>query len=592
MNETLGLMGLVVVSLLMLGTLSLYFAESNVSTNQEFENSQRLVNGAQEYAQVVGDGVNLGVYYPNTPGLEASGGKVLYTQSNPSVESYRYPVTSTVYYSYKVPENSQDTWSYNLPSTQTVDYSYTYYTSSLAQVSYSVPSTALVAYDRADYLTASGSEQYTSYEYCARCTYYPDGVTESVPATRTVYYPYTIYKQGSERSAYTTPGGETSVSASYTVYTYGSTPSVYYTMSSAPFTWTYTTYSSTATPCSYTVPVNSQVSGNYYANETVITDGKYQVELVPYSYTYYATSWANRTTTCYADVGTNHAATYYVDTQVAHDYTFEQPVATAHSYIYSETLWASHSFTDYWGIPVTGTGSYTESYWTSVHLGAGSYSSTIVTAVWYYGERVADAGSYEETAWASETGSAYQIASHTVEDDYLDTSYTQASQQYTATSWNGHTGSYLSTSWTNATAEVYNTSPSMQRYTYTNATLTNLGAHAMIVTAVVYAGPQGLYVVPLNSAPPSGTAGWLSENRWNPSPGAWTGWAGWGTGTGFSRGFAGYDWGGFPFVTDGAFSPDSAVGVTLLSGENLTVPYVPGYECGFVSSSGDVWWVA
>jgi len=444
--------------------------------------------------------------------------------------------------------------------------------------------------------------------------------TWSSPPSSHMYYenqwhPYTYTTYTSSPSFYT-----------YTNYVVGSEQVPYTYMASTPNTYTYTTYN------------NAPSTGTAYVNFTVIDNGNYTVEQIPYTYTYTASTPQTNT------------GVYYEPTQETGYVTLpvSQPQGTVYTSVFTVRSHTNQAYyttqnpvtTTVWN-PISGTGFY---YSTSLVPTQGTYpvpqdvSGTVVIAytclinipvscylalchlnrvTLYY-----QSASVNKQSWTvNRYNTQYRMGTYVHFFGEPHTGYYKQTNYGTyvlyVTSWVTKTGSYLATNWVHEplfgvgyetlqgsylssspvqdSGTRFSSSTVGSPYTYWNATIENTGFTPLTVSYVVYSPKTGApFSVPLSSpgAQPQGTAAFLTGGGWVPEP-SWSAWETWpagGGGASLPGGYTGYNWGGFPFAVSGPLNMGEG-GVTLQPGEVLAVPYVPGYEVGFATPQGQVFWI-
>jgi len=473
-----------------------------------------------------------------------------------------------------------------------VSYSYSFWLQSTGTFSYDKPQTSQVQY-------TSWSSSPSSY------TYYENQ-----------WHPYTYTTYTSSPSSYT-----------YTNYVVGSEQVPYTYMASTPNTYTYTTYN------------NAPTTGAAYVNFTVIDNGNYTVEQIPYTYTYTTSTPQTNTGVYYEPTqetgyvtlpvsqpqGTVNTEVYTVSSHTNQAYyTTQNPVTV--------TVWTPTSSTAYYYltslVPTQGTypvakhisGTSTPISYTCLvkqqvkcykllchHWSAtlDYYTASVTTQSWtvdlYNTQYVS--GTYVNFFGEPNTG-YYERTNYGTYELYV-TSWVTETGSYLATNWNyellygvGYEtlqGSYLSSSPVQDSGTRFSDSTVSSPYTYWNATIENTGFTPLTVSYVVYSPKTGTpFSVPLSGpgAQPQGTAAFLTSGGWVPEP-SWSAWETWpagGGGASLPGGYMGYNWGGFPFAVSGPLNMGEG-GVTLQPGEVLAVPYIPGYEVGFATPQGQVFWI-
>jgi|GEM_PF-3871096 len=593
MQETVSMLGLTIISLLVFSTLFGFYALESFVQSQEMQAAQTVVLGSAENGGVTASGNNTLVYTPLTPGLEANGGRYSYLESVPYQYTYSYPVASTETYFYYTPQNSFTMIRYAVPKAESAAYTYSVYSSQAAPAQYSVPYSEQTQYVYTSYEQTSNSEDAITFLACPSlvshtgCWFAHYIRILAGFVTYTVSYSYTTYSQGSKGSAYPVPYTTMSTGA-YTILQDAQSVAQYTAPVSIQYSCPYTLYGQGSYAYAYYTPVNSEQAGVYYLNQTKIEDGQYQVVEVPQSYTYWNTSWRENTAVYYYGIPVSAQANCYRLGTNSLSYIRYTPYQTTHTYTFEQSRWKQEPYTEYYGRPSTVSGSYQVSYPVFALLyGWYSYSYVVHPFVVRQALPVRHYGSFLQTRWRSSVSVWYTPKPNTYSGDYQYTSYDLNSVNLKETlGKTQHSGLYTSSRLVRASALAYMDYIVSPAYSYYQATFTNQGSFPVNITAIVYQNGTSVYILPV------GNHGWdvgfwLASEKWYPGN-AWSGWGTWGEGTSLGDGYTGYDT-GVPFITDGIFNGRCVV---LESGQSVTVPFVNGFAVGFISTSGNVWWIA
>lgn len=593
MQETVSMLALAVVSLLVFSALFGFYALDSFAQNQELRAAQIIALASIERGGVTASGNNTLVYTPLTPGLEANGGVYSYIESAPYQYSYSYPVTSWVPYSYYAPQNSFITVHYSVPQTESAAYTYTMYFSQATAAQYSVPYSTELQYAYTSYEQTRGTANTVTFLGCPSlvshmgCWFAHYTRILAGFVTYTVPYSYTYYSQASESSAYPTPYVTTST-GSYMLLQSSQSAAEYTVPTSSPYSCSYTVYDQGGYEYVYLTPVNSEHTGVYYLNQTKIENGQYEVVQVPQSYTYWSTSWQKNSAMYYYGIPALVPTTCYRPGTNKVGYTLYTPYRTVHSYTFDQSGWKQQSYTEYHGEPTTVSGSYLVSYPVFATLyGWYSYNYAVHSFVTYQALAVRHYSSFLQTRWRSTTAIWYTPEQSTYSAHYLYTAYSPQSANFEETlGETQHFALYASSRLARASTLAYDDYVISPAYSYYQATFTNEGSLPVNITAILYQNGSAVYTVPV-AASGWNTGLWLASEKWDPGR-AWLGWNAWGGGVALGDGYTGYNT-GLPFITDGAYADGRIV---LESGQSLSVPFVNGFAVGFVSTSGDVWWIA